>query len=82
MSTKIHEARIEFKDGRISKVTVLSEVSKGDIRMIVATDSPKNGYINIRPDDVLDSALLVDVADYGLESEAKSKTFPDWKKYL
>lgn len=63
----ILKAEIEFKDNQITKVTVVAEISKGDVRKIVATDKPRAGYTFIMPGAKLTDELLQKVAGYGCE---------------
>lgn len=63
----ILKAEIEFKDNQISKLTVDAEISKGDVRTLVATDKPRAGYTFIMPGAKLNEDLLQDVAGYGCE---------------
>lgn len=79
MSYNILEARIEFKDRRISRVTVLVEISKGDVRAIFATDQPRNGYTHIQPTATVSDELLQDVAGYGMQTVDRDTIFPHWK---
>lgn len=63
----ILEGLIEWEDGRIDKITLLVEMSKGDIRAIQATTRPKGGYMTILPNATLTDTLLQEVAGYGME---------------
>jgi hypothetical protein len=44
----ILEARIEFKNNQLERITVLVEMSKGDVRAIFATTKPRGGYMHIQ----------------------------------
>lgn len=76
---KILEARIEFKDSELSRVTVLVEMSKGDVRAILASTSPRNGYMHIHPGTKVSDELLQEVAGYGSETVDRDVIFPNWK---
>lgn len=76
MSYNILEARIEFKDNAVSRVTVLVEISKGDIRAIFATTKPSNGYMHIPPGAKVTNDLLQEVAGYGRETVDRDEIFP------
>jgi len=41
----ILESRIEFKNNKLFRITVLVEFSKGDVRAIYADTKPKGGYM-------------------------------------
>lgn len=76
MSYNILEAKIEYSNAKINKITVLVEISENDIRAIHATTKPRGGYMNIKPSAKLNEELLQEVAGYGMEVE-KSKFFPE-----
>jgi hypothetical protein len=84
---KILEARIEYKNSAISRVTVLVDMTGsdlkpdrwGDVRAIYATAEPRNGYMNIQPHHSLNDELLQEVAGYGMETVDRDKIFPGWK---
>jgi len=79
----ILEARTEFKDGKITRVTVLVEISKNDVRAIFASTTPRGGYTFIKPTDQLTEDLLQRVAAEGMETVDRDDIFPTWrKKYL
>jgi hypothetical protein len=80
----ILDARIEYKDRRLTRITVLVEISKGDIRAIHCTTGEKQGYDHIEPDEPVTDALLQRVAGYGMQIPIPdvSKTFPGWKKHI
>lgn len=62
----IVEARIMFDSKQeIKRITVLSEVSPGDERIITASNTVRSGYTYIRPGAVLSEELIQEVADYG-----------------
>jgi hypothetical protein len=63
----ILKSNIVFKNGTIESVTVLVEFSKGDIRAIQATTTPRGGYFNIPSGAELNNDLLQEVAGYGME---------------
>lgn len=79
MSYNILEARIEYRDRRITRVTVLVEISKGDVRAIFATDTPRNGYTHIEPGAQVTEDLLQDVAGYGMQTVDRDTIFPNWR---
>lgn len=76
MSYNILEARIEFKDRIISRIDVLVEISKGDIRAISATTTPRNGYMHIEYGELVSDELLQEVAGYGCQIPDRHKIFP------
>jgi hypothetical protein len=80
----ILEAYIEYKNRQLSKVAVLVEISRGDIRAIFCTTGVKQGYDHIEPDEPVNDALLQRVAGYGMQIsiDKVSKTFPGWKKHI
>ena len=77
----ILEARIEYKEGKLCQVTVLVEISPGDIRAIFATDSFRDGYESIKPGEPLSDDLLQRVAGYGMETVDRDRIFPGWRAY-
>lgn len=86
MKYNILEARIEFKDGEIERITLLVDMSikpgrSWDIRAIFANKRMGPGYYSIQPGDRLDTALLQKVAGYGMETIDRGEIFKDWKKY-
>lgn len=78
----ILESRIEFKNNKLFRITVLVEFSKGDVRAIYADTKPKGGYIFLKPDQELTNDLLQDVSDYGAEISDKDEIFPGWHSKL
>jgi hypothetical protein len=79
MSYNILEARIEFENEKLSRVIVLVEISKGDVRAIYATATPRNGYTFIQPCDTVSNELLQRVAGYGMTAVDRDTIFPNWK---
>lgn len=81
----ILESNIKFNsNGQILSVLTLVEYSKGDVRVIEATNQPRSGYMNIthRTDYVLFD-LLQEVAGYGMETTDKNKIPTEWfNKYF
>lgn len=75
MSYNILEAKIEYNNSKIDRITVLVEISENDIRAIQATTQPRGGYMNIGLSAELNDDLLQEVAGYGMKVE-KSKHFP------
>lgn len=75
----ILEARIEFKNNQPERITVLVEISKGDVRAIFATTKPRGGYMHIQPSATVGEELLQEVAGYGLETVDRDEIFPKWK---
>lgn len=80
----ILQVHIEYSNRQLAKVTVLVEISRGDIRAIFCTTGVKQGYDNIEPDEPVNEALLQRVAGYGMQIpiDNVSKTFPGWKKHI
>lgn len=85
MNYNILEARIKYKNKQLQRITLLVEISKGDIRAITAINEPRGGYMFIMPNAALTDRLLQEVAGTGMQmpfSEA-DKVFPNWRtKYL
>lgn len=77
---KILEARIEFVDNHPTRIAVLVEMSKNDVRSIVASTTPRNGYMHIPPASTVNNDLLQEVAGYGMEIYDKDNVFPNWRK--
>lgn len=66
--TKILKATILYSEvNKISRIDVVAEMSPGDVRTIVATTTPRNGYMHILADADLTQELIEEVADYGME---------------
>lgn len=77
----ILEARIEFNNNQLKRITVLVEMSENDIRAIFATTKPRGSYMHIQPSDTISEDLLQKVAAHGLETVDKDEIFPHWKIY-
>jgi hypothetical protein len=91
MNYDILQAKIEFADNKITRITVLVDCTgKGnphtkpfsDVRAIYATTKPRGGYMNIPASAKLSDQLLQDVAAAGLETDERDKIFPGWKEKL
>lgn len=78
----ILESRIEFKDNKLFRITVLVEFSIGDVRAIYADTKPKGGYMFLMPNHNLSNELLQEVAGYGSERSDKDDMFPGWNSKL
>lgn len=80
----ILEARIEYKGKRLHRVTVLVEISRGDIRAIYCAPEMGAGYDTINPDEPVNEALMQRVAGYGqqIDIAAMNKLFPGWRQKL
>jgi len=78
----ILEARIEFKNKHLERITVLVEISKGDVRAYFATTEPRPGYMHIQPGSMVSNELLQKVAGYGSKTLDRDKIFPKWKSKL
>lgn len=78
----ILEAHIEYKVGRLYRITVLVKISHRDIRAIYCTPEMSAGYDVIDPDEPLNEALLQRVAGYGrqIDITAMNKVFPGWRR--
>ena len=74
--SNILESRIEFKNGKLFRVTVLVEFSKGDVRAIYVDTIPKDGYVFLLASTELNAQLLQNVANYGAERPDKNDMFP------
>jgi hypothetical protein len=80
----ILSAKIEFVNNQPSRITLLVEMSKNDVRVIFATTKPQSGYMNIPPAAKISDELLQHVAGYGIEaySEDEMDIFINWKKNI
>lgn len=78
----ILESRIEFKNNQLFRITVLVEMSIGDVRAIYADTKPKAGYLVLKPNQSLNDKLLQEVAGYGSERNDKNDMFPGWHSKL
>jgi hypothetical protein len=58
------------------------EISRGDVRAIFATTTPRVGYMHISPSSVIDDALLQEVAGFGMETVDRDEIFKDWKNKM
>lgn len=85
MDYNIIETQIKFNpDGSILNLLALVEMSKGDIRVLEASQEKRGGYMSIshKTDYVLYD-LLQEVAGYGMEITDKRKIPSNWfKKYF
>lgn len=85
---KILESRIEFKDNKLHKVTVLVDFTSStckpytDVRAYCGTTAPANGYMSIGSNAKLNEDLLQEVAGYGSRVSDRDKIFPKWKSKL
>ena len=77
---KILEAKIEFINNAPVVISVLVEISKGDVRAIYATTKPSNGYMHIPSGASVTAELLQEVAGYGMERPDRDRLFPFWKE--
>jgi hypothetical protein len=76
----ILEARIEYRSRKLHRITVLVEISQGDVRAIFSTDSFRPGYDSLNPtEDEVSDALLQRVAAYGKQTIDRDTIFPNWK---
>ena len=87
MDYKILEARVEYKDNKLTRITVLIDCTIGghskplsDVRAIFATTNPIGGYMNISPSAQISNVLLQQVAAAGMETVDRDKIFPNWKR--
>ncbi len=86
MDYQILESRIEFKDNKIERITVLVDYTGNilkpysDVRAIYATTKPKGGYMSIPPNAKISNALLQEVAAAGMETVDRDEIFPNCKK--
>jgi hypothetical protein len=76
----ILEVRIEYKDKKLHRVTVLVEISQGDVRAIFLTTAPMAGYGILRPDEPVCNELLQRVAAIGRQTVDRDKIFPGFKR--
>ena len=83
MHYNILEARIEFENKQLKRITVLVDMSANDFRAFYATTKTAFGYFSIRPDATISEELLQEVARSGMETVDRDEIFPKWKiKYL
>lgn len=86
MDYKILEARIEFKESKIQRITVLVDCTGdilaplSDVRAMYATNKTIAGYMFLMPGVKVSEELLQEVAGVGMETVDRDKIFPDWKK--
>lgn len=78
----ILECKIDFKNNQLYRVTVLVEISRGDIRAIFVTTECRNGYMHLEPNAKISNELLQEVAGYGLETMDRDKIFPNAQNYI
>lgn len=78
----ILESRIEFQNNKLFRITVLVEMSRGDVRAIYADTKPKGGYLSLNPNQEINNELLQEVAGYGSERGDKDDMFPGWHSKL
>jgi hypothetical protein len=76
----ILQARIEYSNQQLYRVTVLVEISKGDVRAIYSTVGFKNGYDSLDPKEPVNDQLLQRVAGYGMQTMDRDIIFPGWYK--
>jgi len=89
MNYNILEARIEYQDNKLTRITVLVDCTGSnnphtkpfsDVRAIYATNKPCSGYMFIHPTKAqLSDDLLQQVAAAGMETVDRDKIFPGWK---
>ena len=86
MSYTILEARIEYKDNKLVRVTVLTDCTGGnskplsDVRAYTATTNIIGGYTNILETDRISDHLLQKVASAGMPANDGGEIFRNWKK--
>jgi hypothetical protein len=84
----ILQAKIEFTESKLYKVTVLVDCTSSssrpysDVRAICADIKPRAGYMSIPVSASIDFDLLQKVAAAGMEVYEVEKIFPGWKKSL
>lgn len=85
MHYNILEARIEFNQEQLERVTVLVDCTSGssapltDVRAIYATTKNVGGYMHLLPDSTISPKLLQQVAGYGVETMDRDTIFQNWK---
>lgn len=89
MDYNILEAKLEYKYQKLTRVTVLVDMTgKGskpftDVRAITASAGFSAGYLNLLPGAGITEDLLQLVAASGMETGNINDFFPNWKsKYL
>jgi hypothetical protein len=84
MNYNILEARVEFKNNKIERVTVLVDCTSkhlkplSDLRAYFATVKPLSGSMVIPTDANVSNDLLQEVAATGLETVDRDEIFPKW----
>lgn len=81
----ILEARVEYKNQKLERVTVLVEISQGDVRGVFSSNNLGAGYMKLHPNEPITDGLLQRVAGYGatLLMSERDTVFPNWKaKYI
>lgn len=85
MDYNILEARIEFKNSQLDRITLLVDMSSNqskplsDVRAIYATTKPRSGYMFLPSSATLSDELLQEVAAAGMETVDRDVIFPKWK---
>lgn len=77
----ILEARIEYRYKKLHRLTVLVEISAGDIRAMFLSTSFMSGYDILLPNEPVNDELLQRVAGYGrqIAIDEMGKVFPRWR---
>lgn len=76
----ILEVCIEYKAGKLNRVTVLVKISEGDVRAIFSTPDMPAAYDSISPDEPVTDNLLQRVAGYGRQTVDIDIIFRGWRK--
>lgn len=75
----ILEAHLDFTQGKLQRVTVLVEISQGDIRAVFSAVGTKYGYDYLQPGEPVNDALLQRVAGFGQRLDETDKLFKQWR---
>jgi hypothetical protein len=68
---QIIQAHQHYKNGQLQQVSVLVQISPGDVRAIYATTQPTAGHMHLPPNASLTPQLLHQVATQGIEDSSK-----------
>lgn len=79
MAYNILESKIEFKNNKLDRISVLVEMSKGNVEVIAMDTKGKPGYDVIQPNEELSPALLQKVAASGWTRVGVDSLFKGWK---
>ena len=85
---EILEARVEYVNGQIDRVTVLADFTPEflkddepmcDVRAVFASRKHMHGYLFFNGAVTLNAELLKNVVELGVQTVDRDQIFPDWK---